>query len=98
MNVQDEHRHRLAVRRQHLCWVFVLLIQLSLVGCGKVKSLLPKKSFHGMVGWKAEEYFDDPQVVCVSRTWLSLSGRQPVQARWVIGSLVMSVGDSCCSS
>ncbi len=67
MNVQDEHRRRLTVRRQHLCWVFVLLIQLSLVGCGKVKSLLPKKSFHGMVGWKAEEYFDDPQVVALCK-------------------------------
>ncbi len=44
--------------------LFAILLSL---GCGKVKTLLPQKSFHDRVGWKAEDYFDDPQVVSLCK-------------------------------
>jgi len=44
-----------------------LLLPVLLLGCGKAGPLLPEKSFHDQVGWKAEEYFDDPQVVALCK-------------------------------
>jgi hypothetical protein len=37
-----------------------------LCGCGEaVKSMQTTKNWHEKVGWKAEEYFDDPQVIAL---------------------------------
>ena len=46
------------------CFLFIAALS-SLAGCQKVKTLLPHSSFHKKVGWKAEEYFHDPQVVAL---------------------------------
>ena len=47
--------------------VLVLFLQVLVCGCGKVGSVLTKRSFHNQAGWKAEEYFDDPQVVALCK-------------------------------
>jgi hypothetical protein len=38
----------------------------GVAGCGLVNEL-PGRSFHQRCGWKAEDYFTDPQVIALCR-------------------------------
>lgn len=47
-------------------WRYFIMVCLCLVtGCQKIGSPLSWRTWHAKVGWKAEEYFDDPRVIAL---------------------------------
>lgn len=45
--------------------VSLACIAILLAGCQEVSRVLPNSSWHEKCGWKAEDYFDDPQVIAL---------------------------------
>jgi ankyrin repeat protein len=49
-----------------LAWATVIALLWSAAGCGAM-NLLPGRTTHQRFGWKAEDYFTDPQVIALCR-------------------------------
>lgn len=45
----------------------IAALLIAAVGCGRVAQVLPAPNSHEKVGWKTEDYFDDPQVVALCK-------------------------------
>ena len=61
MTTQASAESRQPVERRTLAMAAVLLAFLAaIIGCGE-------RTFHEKAGWKAEDYFDDPQVIALCK-------------------------------